>query len=230
MGTLALKAKLESVLGGPVFSVRQKLKPETASTGIAEVDLLCDGGIPRGSVTEIAGPASSGRTTLFHSILARMTQRGEICALVDASDSFDPVSAAAAGVVLDRLLWVRCSNQEQSYKNNALRVTDLLLQNGGWGMIALDLGNVEPKDVRRIPLNAWHRFRLAVENKPTIFLIIGQEPYATSCSSLVLDTKKVSTRWSGLRMSGAVFQAGRRKPPGHAGASFAAAAWRQVCE
>src|SRR5579864_4256478 len=82
--------------------------PEMVSSGVPAIDALT-GGLPRGCLTEICGPASSGRTTLLLAALAAATRRGEFCAVVDASDALDPHSVAAAGVELDRLLWVRCS-------------------------------------------------------------------------------------------------------------------------
>ncbi|MFB3815568.1 MAG: hypothetical protein ACE14L_15800 [Terriglobales bacterium] len=84
--------------------------PPTVSCGIAQVDALT-GGLPRGGLTEICGPASSGRTSLLLAVLAETTRRQELCALVDATDSFDPHAAASAGVDLDRLLWVRCDQR-----------------------------------------------------------------------------------------------------------------------
>ncbi len=86
--------------------------PETVPTGVAEIDALT-GGLPRGALTEICGPASSGRTSLLLCLMAVATARGEVCALVDACDAFDPQSAAAAGVELQRLLWIRCRNREK---------------------------------------------------------------------------------------------------------------------
>jgi hypothetical protein len=83
--------------------------PEMVSSGVPTIDALT-GGLPRGCLTEICGPASSGRTTLLLAALAAATRRGEFCVMVDASDALDPHSAAAAGVELDRLLWVRCSD------------------------------------------------------------------------------------------------------------------------
>jgi len=77
-------------------------------SGIEALDTLT-GGLPRGGLTEICGPASSGRTSVLMAVMAKMTAQGEVCALVDASDSFDPKSAEAAGVELRRVLWVRCS-------------------------------------------------------------------------------------------------------------------------
>ncbi len=218
-GTAAFKARLEVVLGRAVFSLPEKFTPPTISTSIPEVDTAC-GGLLRGAITEIAGPVSSGRTTLLHSLLAEATGRGEVCALVDLSDAFDPASAAAAGMELQRLLWVRCAAQ----KNTALSVTDLLLQNGGWGVIVLDLGDMDPQQARRIPLNAWYRFRLAVENKPTVFVVIGKEPYAGACSALVLEAGNLQARWSSTLLDSAVFHADRRKPPGRAAACFRATA------
>jgi len=80
------------------------------SSGIPAIDILT-GGLPRGCLTEICGPVSSGRTTVLLATLAAATGRGECCALIDASDALDPDSLAAAGVDLDRLLWVRCNEE-----------------------------------------------------------------------------------------------------------------------
>ena len=82
--------------------------PEMASSGILALDALT-GGLPRGCLTELCGPASSGRTSMLLAALAAATRRGEFCALIDASDALDPHSAAAAGIDLDHLLWVRCN-------------------------------------------------------------------------------------------------------------------------
>jgi hypothetical protein len=84
---------------------------ETASTGIPEVDLLLDGGLPVGAISEITGPVSSGRTSLALAFLAGRTQEDRVCAWVDASDAFDSESAAANGVALRQLLWVRCKSR-----------------------------------------------------------------------------------------------------------------------
>src|ERR1700747_2127693 len=84
----------------------QRSAPELMPTGIASIDALT-GGVPLGCLTEICGPASSGRTSVLMSLIAQCMRRDEICALVDARDAFDPQSAASAGVDLGRLLWVR---------------------------------------------------------------------------------------------------------------------------
>ena len=93
--------------------------PEMAPTGIAALDALT-GGLPRGCLTELCGPASSGRTTVLLAVLAAATRRGEFCALIDASDSLDPHSTAATDIDLDRLLWVRC-NEISLQKNSPQR-------------------------------------------------------------------------------------------------------------
>jgi recombination protein RecA len=79
-----------------------------APTGVAAVDDLLDGGLPVGAITEMVGPECSGRTSLALSFMARITRAGSVCSWIDVSDGLDPESAAAAGVDLTRLLWVRC--------------------------------------------------------------------------------------------------------------------------
>ena len=93
-----------------------------AGTGFAGLDDLLGGGIPRGQITELAGPASSGCTSLVLSILAESTMRGEVAAYIDATDCFDPLSGEKAGIVLERLLWVRCGDskdQRQGIRDKA---------------------------------------------------------------------------------------------------------------
>lgn len=173
--------------------------PEMAATGIAPLDQFI-GGLPRGCLTEICGPASSGRTSVLLSVLAAATSRGEFCVVVDASDALDPESMKLAGIDLDKLLWVRCGasqpesppeknrsrNLSEKPLDQLLRATDMLLESGGFGMIVLDLADVTAQAARRIPLTTWFRFRRVVEHKPTILLVLEQHPIAGSCSSLLL--------------------------------------------
>jgi recombination protein RecA len=188
----ALRLQVETALAGRVaapFAYRDRKLVEMVSAGIPEIDALT-GGLPRGGLTEICGPPCSGRTSLLVSALASRTAQAEVCALVDGRDAFDPHTAAAAGVELKKLLWVRCRNIDQ-----ALRSTDLLLQGGGFGMIAVDLSDISSATVRHVPLNAWFRFRRAVEDTPTILMLLEQEPNAKTCASLVLQLGFEAPRW-----------------------------------
>jgi|HubBroStandDraft_1064217.scaffolds.fasta_scaffold10111_1 recombination protein RecA len=191
--TAALRLHVASALAARVaspFEYRDRPIVETVPAGIHSVDLLT-GGFPRGSLTEIYGPPCSGRTSLLISALASRTAASEVCALVDARDSFDPVSAEAAGVRLKHLLWVRCRNVDQ-----ALRSTDLLIQGGGFGLIALDFGDTPAQMVRYVPLQVWFRFRRAVESTPTILVVLEQESNAKTCASLVLQLRMQKAQWS----------------------------------
>ncbi len=169
-------------------------KPAVAavmSTGIPEVDSLTGGGLPRGAVTELFGLPSSGRTSFLLSALAYATTHEEVCALVDTSDAFDPVSAAAAGMDLDRLLWVRCAAKME----HAFKAADMLLQGGGFGLVGLDISDVPPQDARRIISSWWYRFRRTVEKTPTCFIVIAVDPCVRSCASLALQMKRESEGW-----------------------------------
>lgn len=159
--------------------------PEAVSSGIAEIDAALDG-LPRGRITEITGPASSGRATLLDSILAAATGRNEFCALIDTRDSFDPASAAVRGVVMPKLIWVRCGGSAEK----AMRAADLLLHNGGFGVVALDLSGVPAAALSRIPPATWFRFRRAVEPTPTLLVVISSRPQTKSCSAVLLETRR----------------------------------------
>ncbi len=191
MGDAVLKQQFESVLGGHL-DWQSRPAPERVRSGISEVD-AATGGLPRGCLTEIFGPASSGRTSLLVSILAEATARDEVCALVDAEDAFDPASAAAAGVRLERLIWVRSSHNAE----HALKAADLLIQGGGFGLVAMDLGDTRPETARRISLTSWFRLRRAVEHTPTVLVAVERQSNARTCASLVLECKRERIAWSG---------------------------------
>ncbi len=210
MKAAALRIQVESALGPGFpspFTFRENCMPEVVSSGLEQIDALT-GGLPRGGLTEMVGPASSGRTALALTILAAMTARAEVCAWVDAQDAFDPCSAQAAGAELERLLWVRCCNIEQT-----LRTADLLIHGGGFGMVVLDLSDVAPRTVRRVPLSFWFRFRRAVEHTPTVLVLLEQEPCAKTCASLVLELRNsnLEIRTSKLEPRNSGFEARNSK-------------------
>ena len=347
------------------FTARQREALELQPSGVEELDAMLGGGFPRGSLVEVCGTASSGRTSLSLALLAQATRRQEACAFVDVSDALDPMSLAAAGVDATRLLWVRCGGAESkatpsqaenvplenpatdgvggvarkartsvpsvekprtgfAWKHprdqirgvetaipslvrqtssggvrshtavredllahctgeqveidrqpprrgdhvrrrplpqermrsgeegqerlapkkrefakkeerhglfearlntqwnppqeneftpanwgwarvntkpwkrleQALKTTDLLLHSGGWGVVVFDLGGISWAEARRIPMNTWFRFRRVLENSPTILLLLGEEPCAKSCASLVLRCQRLGEKWS----------------------------------
>src|SRR5690349_50872 len=96
------------LIGRGLEGFQNRVAVELQPSGVTELDAVLGGGFPRGSLVELCGPASSGRTSLAFSLLAQATDRQEACAFVDVSDSLDPMSLAAAGVELPRVLWVRC--------------------------------------------------------------------------------------------------------------------------
>ena len=201
MSTAALQQQFESLLGGPL-GWQSRPAPECVPTGVPELD-AATGGIPRGCLTEIFGPTSSGRTSLLLSILGQATDRQEVCALIDAQDAFDPTSAAAAGVRLDRLLWVRSANNAE----HALKAADLLIHGGGFGLVVLDLGDIPPATARRISLASWFRLRRAVENTPTVLVSVARQSNAKTCATLQLECARERAAWSGALHSSRLLRA-----------------------
>jgi len=196
MGTSStlLREQIRSFLGSrceAAFLTEKKAGGETLPSVVGE--------IPRGALTEIVGPASSGRTSLLYSLLASASSEQEFCALLDAEDTFDPESAAAAGVRLSQILWVRCGGNVE----HALKAADMLAQAGGFGLVAIDLGDTPEKIVRRIPLAAWFRLRHAVENTKTALIVVGQQIHAHSCSALKIELSGSRVLWRG-RLPGCI--------------------------
>jgi len=182
-----LKEQIQASLGERCeagFS-RKKLREETLPSAVGE--------IPRGTLTEITGPASSGRTSLLYSLLAGASSRQEFCALLDANDTFDPANAAAAGVRLSQVLWVRCGGNVE----HAIRAADLLVQGGGFGVVAIDLGNTPLKTVQRVPLASWFRLRHAVENTRIALIVMAQAHHTQSCAGLRVEFGSGRALWRG---------------------------------
>jgi hypothetical protein len=200
-----LRAQIEATLAERIPSAltpMARVAYPVAPTGIPEIDLLLHGGFPVGALSEVVGPECSGRTSLALAFVAGMTQSGKVCAWVDVSDTLHPESAAAMGVHLSRLLWVRCGSspvtvplpaikrapRSKSWARleQALRVTDLLLQAGGFSCIVLDMGSLNAEYVLRVPLATWFRFRAAAERLQSNVLLLTQHACSRNSAGLVL--------------------------------------------
>jgi hypothetical protein len=190
---LQIEQALESRFPAALSPMPQTVR-ETAAVGIAAIDGLLSGGFPVGAISEITGPVTSGRTCLALAFIAARTSEGKVCAWVDVNDALDPESAAANGVCLRRLLWVRCKSEAGpangkpwSRLDQALRAIDLLLQAGGFAAIVLDMGDTAAEHGRRIPLATWYRFRQAAEQARSCLVVLGSAAYAQSSAEVVLE-------------------------------------------
>ncbi len=107
----AIRLQIESALAARIpaaLTPAPRMVRPVAATGINALDEVVRGGLPVGALTELAGQECSGRTSVALKFVAGLTQAGKVCAWIDVSNALDPASAAAAGVDLERLLWVRC--------------------------------------------------------------------------------------------------------------------------
>jgi hypothetical protein len=182
---------------------------DCAPTGLPALDAQLRGGVPRGQVSEIAGPRSSGRTSVLRALMAEATRRGELVALIDTLDRFDPASAAAAGVDLARVLWVRgqdvpltqlalAPGWEPSRPrpgrtrdsvvartlDRAIKAVNLVLQSGGFGLVALDIAEVPLDVVRELPFNTWMRLQRVVDASNTACVLVADLPLARSAKGV----------------------------------------------
>jgi|SRR5437016_4557715 len=147
----------------------------------------------RGTLAEIAGGASCGKTSLLLTLLAKLTGEGEICAVVDASNSFDPQTANLAGVELENLLWVRCGGRLEK----AFMAADYLVQAKGFGAIWLNLNGLPQGKLRTVPKTYWYRYRTRIKETPTMFLVTAEEHVTGSASQQSFIFSRERVRWSG---------------------------------
>jgi len=191
-----------------------------APLDIDALDRGLAGGLPRGQVSEVVGPASSGRTGLVWAALAAATRRGETVALIDTFDRFDPPTAAACGLVLPRLLWVRGQAVSKTAVaidpawlpgvravngpgtfverviDRAIKSLNLVVQSGVCTLVAIDLIDVPAQALRRLPAATWFRIERAIEGSDTAVVILAAQPVARSSGGRSIQTG-VGSRESG---------------------------------
>ena len=181
-----------------------------ASIGRKDLDVALGGGLRRGHLSEIVGAPSSGRSTLLLQALAAATaDRGEAAALVDGSGTFDPASAAAQGLDLRRLLWVCPSGSrtgsDPDQGSRAIKAYSLILQAGGFGLVALDLADLPAAALRRSPWTTWMRLARMVEGHDTVALLIAPDHLARSAGGATIALEAPVARWQGGSARARVF-------------------------
>jgi hypothetical protein len=176
----------------------------SAPSGVDELDAKLGGGLPRGHLSEIVGARSSGRLSLLLHMVAAATRRGELVVVVDALDMLDVASLEAAGVVLDRLLWIRghivinpgmSRDLNQRAMEQALRALALALQAGNFGLVVLDVAEAPVDVVNRLPFTTWLRLQRMIEGSQTAAILVGSTPMARSSAGLTI--KLEAGRWTG---------------------------------
>jgi hypothetical protein len=159
---------------------------DLAGTGVPAIDAALGGGLRRGHVSEIVGGRSSGRTTVVGRALSAAAARGELVALIDPCDRFDPASAAAFGLDLTRLLWIRDTGDAP----RALKAMNLVLQAGGFGLVVLDLADVALPVVRAQPFTTWFRLARVIEGSQTVALLVAAEHVARGSGGATIDLER----------------------------------------
>ena len=166
--------------------------PSPCSTGFPQIDQLLGGGFPRGCLSEITGPPSSGRTSLALTLLAETTRSGALAAIVDRADAFDPSSAASSGVDLDQVLWVRAPAMRE-----ALRCAERLLQTEGFPLILLDLIESNPSETRAIQRAAWMRLSRLAAGTRAALVLLSQERLAGPQAEITLAMQPAQAHFTG---------------------------------
>ena len=202
-----LDARIEALLGelGPSVRSGQGLEVAQQNTGptfrypsgLPSIDDLLGGGFARGQLSEIVGPPSSGRTSLCLSLLAQTTSgAGELAAIVDRADAFDPLSAKVAGVDLARVLWVRVKEIQE-----ALRSTERLLETEGLPLVLLDLdpphGVASKGSSSLIPQPAWTRLSRLASGTKSALVVLSRERQVNHAAQTVMELKPERSHFEG---------------------------------
>ncbi len=191
-------------------SVMPATEDRAMPCGVAALDAALRGGFRRGQLSEVAGPLSSGRTSLVWQWLGAATHRGETIALVDTFDRFDPASAVACGIDLTRMLWVRGQALSKTSGavdpswlpgvravdgpgtllertlDRALKALNLVLQAGVCTAVVLDLADVPAPTLRRIPSSTWLRVQRILEGSDTGCVVMAASPLARSAEGVTV--------------------------------------------
>ena len=165
-------------------SARPEVVPRLP-TGIAVLDAALGGGLPRGRITELAGPRSAGRTGLACAIAARATAARETIGWIDPEDALEPDAATAAGILLERTLWVR-----PRHAADAFRAAEVVLGAGGFGLVVLDV------DRGRAAPGVWPRLARAAERTRSTLLVVAPWRAAGTFAALGLELTARRVRWS----------------------------------
>ena len=192
-GAALAREQLEVLKRQHVLVSARRIQRETVvlPSGIAELDRLTGGGVPRGELTEVVAPGSGGAGVLY-SLLAAASKRGERMAVVDPSAALDVPSAQAAGVALERLLWIRPDGSRQG-----LRVMEWILETGSFAVVVLDLGICRPQRSLALPSACWVRIRKRAAAARAAAIVLSAEGLLGSFASLSLEVSRRSALWKG---------------------------------
>ena len=171
-------------------------------TGLSFLDQVIGGGLPKGAITElISAQISAGGASLIHALLQAAHRNRYFLALIDGRDSFDPSALGRLGNgCLSYLLWVRCTKALE-----AIKAADLLLRDGNFPLVIVDLVLNAPQELRKIPQTSWYRLQRLVEAAPTACLVVTRLGMVSSAQlKLVLanswDLQTFETEDASLRL------------------------------
>jgi hypothetical protein len=184
-------------------------KDRRLSSGLAQLDALIDGGIPRGRISEITGRAGSGKTSIAASFASFATHRGEVAAWLDAAGSFDPESIAAAGVDLRRMLWASMKTTSSSrtlpharfaagplarHQSAIVKAAELVLEAGGFGLVVVDFGEA----VRSLTYASSLRIARAAERSGAAVIAIAPWRMCGTFAALSIAASRAEASFSRL--------------------------------
>lgn len=156
------------------FPQRFTLPAPRLATGLPAIDEAVGGGFPKSAITELSSPeVSAGSALLLHALLQNAQRAGYFLALVDGRDSFDP--QPLGNRQLRNLLWVRCTKAL-----DAVKAADLLLRDGNFPLVVLDLVLNASDELRKIPQTTWYRLQRLVETAPVAFLVLTRASIISS--------------------------------------------------
>lgn len=155
-------------------------RPAHLQTGLAFFDQAIAGGLPQGALTEIiSAHRSAGSATIIAALIAAAARASYFIALIDGRDSFSPDSLG--NDCLRHLLWIRCAKAA-----DAIKAADLLLRDGNFPLVIVDLVLNAAEELRKIPATSWYRLQRLVESTSIACVIFDRHSMVASAQLKLL--------------------------------------------
>mgnify|MGYP000856144212 CR=1 FL=1 len=198
--TLNSKIEIARLTTGSILNTQNSISKTYLSTGITSLDRMLGGGLPMGTISELTGSLSNGKTSVLFTLLAKATSEHLRIAYIDVFNTLDPHFARISGIQLKQLFWIHFRKEPLSNKlNKSLKSANILTRSQNFDVIVLDLETASvctsEAKTQKIPFHYWFRIKKALHQKKIAFILLSHSSSAGSAATVRLGLKRSSVWW-----------------------------------